>query len=1367
METAKLKKFAQFARRSLMEQVSAKLKQVLADNSPARRENTKAISQLEKAVRKHGKEQVIERVAYTLFNRFCALRFMDVNRYTRIGVISPAEGQFQPEILAEAKMGHIDENMVSEKIRQQVFALLDGKSPSHDPQGEAYRLLLVAACNSWHRAMSFLFEQINDYTELLMPDDLLSGNSILAHIREAMTPDVCYQPSVVSRQPSVLSHQPSAISNQKKRAEGCGLKADGSAAGGGVEVIGWLYQFYISEKKDAVFAGLKKNKKITPENIPAATQLFTPHWIVCYMVENSLGRLWMLNRPNSRLIERMEYYIKPEQPETDFLRINKPEEIKFCDPACGSGHILAYAFDLFYAMYEEEGYEPAEIPGKILTHNLYGIEIDDRAGALAAFALTMKARTRHRRFFRKPVTPNICVLKNVQFDDKEINEYMDFIGRDLFTAPLQTTLRQFEEANNFGSLIRPDVTDVAGLLKILESKNIEEHMFLSQPHQKVLQVLQQADYLSPKYDVVAANPPYMGKRSMNGRLQMIAKDFYQRSKTDLFAMFIERNLDLAKDSAYVAMITMQSWMFLSTFENLRTNILSNSSIVSMAHLGARAFDSIGGEVVSTTAFICKKIADREYKGTYLRLVDGEDEQEKSNQLKELKRRPYLASSQDFDPIPGCPIAYWISEKVRNAFAQGTPFGDVGFPKVGMQTSNNDKYLRLWPEVSFHEVKDEEMPPKWIKYLKGGAFRRWYGNLDYLLRYNKDPQFIKQQPNATVLPETKLKEAKCTWTDLTSGPFNARYAPDDTFHDISGHCFYPPRSKQMALLAYSNTRLFDYFLSIINASFHFQVGDVAKIPVLEVNPIAFNFVSTLVSLSKEDWDSYETSWDFTSLSLLNPDYHQPTLKATYQNLRSHWREMTLEMQRLEEENNRIFIHAYGLQDDLTEDVALKEITLTCNPHYRYGNDKSEEELEALLLADTMRELISYAVGCMFGRYALDKPGLILANHGETLADFVRKVGSGEWEVGRKAVESGKWVVGREDPELSTTHYPLSTDPLPTGANGESDNGNSKKLQTTDRLAKGNGFSGTGLSSDQAVSKRRTVRADESGSPVSGFHTIQHSGRAGQKVDGRVSEFLVDCERFKSRDGDPNPACPTLELCNERNSTKNSGTFGRSKPLAVRADEQPEITPHCPLSTIHFLPDEDNVIPLLDADWFSDDITERFKQFLRVTFGEEHYEENLTFIEQGLNIKGKRSYTIRDYFLGEFYSDHVRRYKKRPIYWLFSSPKGSFNALIYMHRYQPYTASTVLSYLRDFKNEKLRAHKNQLEAVNISADASKKEKTKAVKEIEKVNKIVTELETYERDILYPLATKQVEIDLDDGVKANYPKFGAALKKIPGLS
>jgi type II restriction/modification system DNA methylase subunit YeeA len=1178
METAKLKKFAQFARRSLMEQVSAKLKQVLADNSPARRENTKAISQLENAVKEFGKEQVIERVAYTWFNRFCALRFMDVNRYTRIGIVSPAEGQFQPEILAEAKMGHIDENMVNDKIRHQVFALLDGKSPSHDPQGEAYRLLLVAACNSWHRAMSFLFEEINDYTELLMPDDLLSGNSILAHTREAMTPDVCE----------------------------------------GVEVIGWLYQFYISEKKDAVFAGLKKNKKITPENIPAATQLFTPHWIVRYLVENSLGRLWMLNRPHSRLIEKMDYYIKPEQPETDFLHINKPEEIKFCDPACGSGHILAYAFDLFYAMYEEEGYEPAEIPGKILTHNLYGIEIDERAGALAAFALTMKARTRHRRFFRKPVTPNICVLKNVQFDDKEINEYMDYIGRDLFTSPLQTTLRQFEEADNFGSLIRPDVTDVAGLMKILESKNIEEHMFLSQPHRKVLQVLHQADYLSPKYHVVATNPPYMGGKGMNGRLGVWARDNYMSSKSDLFAMFIERNLDLALEHGSVAMITMQSWMFLSSFESFRGKILGQNTIISMAHLGARAFDSIGGEVVSTTAFVLENSNRLDYKGAYLRLVTGNSETEKNDSILEAIKNPncgwfYRTSAADFKKIPGSPFDYWLGANLIEIFNKDNLAEKYSIGS-GLSTSNNERFVRfLWEvnrnDIAYNVKSCEECKfksEKWFFFQKGGEFRKWYGNLLHVVNWRNDGEEIKQWvTNNPKDPDTIHWSRRIfnielyfrrglIWSTISSGLISFRLSDHGSMiSNAAGGIFGFETETELFMVAGAlNSKVWTTIIGVLNPTVNYSAGIIQKAPLPEFNWDKDN--QNVFKIAIADWDAFEIARDFNSLPLLNSNYRQPSLKATYLKLRAHWQEMTFEMQRLEEENNRIFIEAYGLQDELTPDVPLKEITLTCNPHYRYGGNKNDEELEAMLLADSMRELISYAVGCMFGRYSLDKEGLILANQGETIEDYLKQI--------------------------------------------------------------------------------------------------------------------------------PEPS---------------------------------------------FTPDEDNVIPLLDADWFSDDITERFKQFLRTTFGEEHYEDNLTFIEQALNIKGKRSYTLRDYFLGEFYSDHVRRYKKRPIYWLFSSPKGSFNALIYMHRYQPYTASTVLSYLRDFKNEKLRAHKHQLEAVSISASASKSEKARALKEIEKVNKIITELEAYERDILYPLATKQVEIDLDDGVKVNYPKFGTALKKIPGLT
>ena len=532
--------------------------------------------------------------------------------------------------------------------------------------------------------------------------------------------------------------------------------------------------------------------------------------------------------------------------------------------------------------------------------------------------------------------------------------------------------------------------------------------------------------------------------------------------------------------------------------------------------------------------------------------------------------------------------------------------------------------------------------------------------------------------------------------------------------------------------------------------HFQVGNISALPV---NDDALRAetrqVSEAILISQEDWNFYETAWDFTGLPLINPDYRQPTLKATYQKLRTHWLEMTLEMQRLEEENNRIFIEAYGLQDELTPEVPLSEITLTCNPLYRYGktaveseecqvesNDNSplptshfplNEALEARLVADTMREFISYAVGCMFGRYSLDKPGLILANQGETLADFVRKVCSGECVVDSK---------------------------------GEN-NGNSQELQGINRLAEGNESGGTGLSGNQTISQGRIVRADESGRTVSSFHSAQYSGRPGQKIDSGVSEFFVHCERFKNRAGNPNPACPALEICNERYSTVNSPSIRGSESTFGRADEQSEVTTHCPLSTIHFIPDDDNVIPMLDGDWFTDDITERFYKFLRVTFGEEHYEENLEFIEQAI---GK---PVRKYFLKDFYTDHVKRYKKRPIYWLFSSPKGSFNALIYMHRYRPDTVSVVLNdYLREFR-AKLAAEKNRLEAISISAGASQGEKSKALKAIEKITGIISELEEYEREVLYPLATEQAEIDLDDGVKVNYKKLGKALKKIAGLS
>lgn len=1157
MNTGALKKFAQVARRQLREQVAIKLKKVLSTDSAELREKAKALADLKQRITATSKEAVVDQVAYTWFNRFCALRYMDVNGYTHIGVVSPAAGNVQPEILLEAKQGVIDDRYDTGLDRQKVFDLLSGKLLSSDPQQEAYRLLLVAVCNSYHASMPFLFERIADYTELLMPDDLLSEASILTTVRNTLDEETCQD----------------------------------------VEVIGWLYQFYISEKKDEVFDGLKKNKKITPENIPAATQLFTPHWIVRYLVENSLGRLWLLNRPGSKLIEQMDYYIKPEHAEMDFLRIGKPEEIKICDPACGSGHMLTYAFDLLYTIYEEEGYEPAEIPEKILTNNLYGIEIDERAGELAAFALTMKARSKQRRFFSKGVKPNICVLENVHFDGNELKDYMDFVGRDLFTAPLQTTLRQFEEADNFGSLIRPDVTDVDGMLRILESKNVSGQLFISMTHQKVLQALRQADYLSPKYHVVIANPPYMNSGGMNGLLKKWLADYYSNAKADLMTAFMERAQTLTQPNSFWGMINLPSWMFLGSFEKMRKTFLECNSIASLIHLGRGVFGSDFGSV----AFVVKNCPPTTLtSGIYRRLFEKHVHVRNVSEIEQLFLNRtyghYCILQRDLLEIPGNPISYWVSSNQLSLF-RGESFADKCYAGFGIKTGNNDVFMRFWSEVSHRNIDfscDGKMfENRWYPCASGGAFRKWYGNQDLVVDYQHEgrhiEQYAKMNGNSFGFNGKKFYFRKSiTWPKLTAGASSFRATPTGHIFDGVGlSAFFDSDTDYNNAILCLNSKIIAELLPLIAPTLSLTSGDFLKLPFLHAEKQQISLAEKVISHGKADWNSYETSWDFTNLPLLNPDNCQSTLKATYQKLRAHWREMTMEMQRLEQENNRIFIDAYGLQDELDEKVDLSEITLSCNPHYRYGNDKSEDELEALLLADAVRELISYAVGCMFGRYALDKPGLILANQGETIEDYLR---------------------------------------------------------------------------------------------------------------------LVPEPRFSA--------------------------------------------------------DDDNVIPMLDGDWFTDDIADRFRKFLRVTFGEEHFEENLSFIEEAI---GK---DIRKYFLRDFYNDHIKRYKKRPIYWMFSSPKGSFNALIYMHRYRPDTVSVVLNdYLREFRT-KLEARKSHLEQVSISVSASQREKTQALKEIDQLRKTIEELEDYERDILYPLASKRIEIDLDDGVKVNYPKFGEALKRIPGL-
>ena len=593
MNLSALERFAREARTTLCGIVKDKIERALPEQSAPRRDHRLAVERLERELKARGPESVVEEAAYTWFNRFCAFRFMDANRYTSIMVVSPVAGATQPEMLAEARNGVFDDGLgLDVEEKQRVKAILAGAVPSADPFGEAYRLLFVATCNAWRRTMPFLFREIDDWTEILMPDDLLSENSILTKVREAMTDADCQE---------------------------------------GVEIIGWLYQFYIAEKKDAIYENLKRNVKITPENIPAATQLFTPDWIVKYLVQNSLGRLWLTLHPDSMIRDAMEYFV-PDDPQAAPLKvpegIRAPEDLKVCDPCCGSAHMLVCAFDLLYLIYEEAGYEAKVIPGLILTKNLYGIELDPRAAALSSFALVMKARAKNRRFFSEKVLPRICCLRNVSFDPGELNEYRKTVGDDLFSLPVLDTLSQFHDAENLGSLIRPEIADAESALRIVDDVRIDGRLDLHAIHQKVLTVLSEADYLTQKYHVVITNPPYMGGKGMNAQLKAFAEEKFPNSKSDLFAMFIERCCALAVPHGYVSMVTMQSWMFLSSFEKLREWLLDKKTILSMAHIGARGFDTIGGEVVSTTAFVLANAHLQNYKGGFVRLVDGVGEAEK-------------------------------------------------------------------------------------------------------------------------------------------------------------------------------------------------------------------------------------------------------------------------------------------------------------------------------------------------------------------------------------------------------------------------------------------------------------------------------------------------------------------------------------------------------------------------------------------------------------------------------------------------------------------------------------------------------------------------------------------------------------------
>jgi hypothetical protein len=1149
METAPLKSFATWARTALLREVTARIAAVLAPGSSERVEQAKAVAALEKAVYAAGGEDkgrvaVADKVAYTWFNRIIALRFMDANGYTGTGVVSPQAGVEvgQPEILAEAKRGVIDTQVVSDATGKTVAALLDGTRASGDPQREAYALLLEAYCNHWHKAMPFMFEREGDFTELLIPANLLADDSVLNRSVKVLTEDVCKD----------------------------------------VEVIGWLYQFYISERKDEVFAGFKNNRKAGADEIPAATQLFTPHWIVRYLIENSLGRLWMLNRPNSGLARQMDYYISPVDEETDFVKVAKPEELKVIDPACGSGHMLTYAFDLLYAIYGEEGYGPSEIPGLILTHNLYGTEIDPRAGALAAFALTMKARGKQRTFFNKQVEPNICVIDPISFSPDELDFLVTEDGEE---HAEQSFWNQFAEADTLGSLIKPDPDLTLRLARHLDTLDDGGDMLRADLLEWAALVVRQATYLSRRYHVVVANPPYMGNKSMGAELAAFGKDAYPLSKSDLYAMFLERSLGLAHTSGYAALVAMQSWMFLSTYANLRESVFADGTIATLAHLGPGAFDTISGEIVQTAAVVLERGARPRQRGVFFDVTSGRNEAIKSSTLRslvagEVPTGMYELDVFDLSKVPGRPVAYWLSVAARALFSEHEPLGQALHITGGMTTGDNERFLRRWFEVSqgrcCHSARSAsdavESRRRWFPYNKGGGARSWFGNRDFYVNWEGDGREILATGRATPRSRARYFQESLTYSATGSTSLSIRYSDPGFLFDAKGSSCFSDGGGLLASLGYLASSTASYLLRALNPTIEFQTGDLSRLPNVRAGDE--ETVKRLVDLAREDEARQEACWDFSASPIVRSGPGR--LQDIEADLFEEAEVRTEEFRRLAVENNEAVASATGLAGEVDTSVSLSQVTLDANPVYRFGGGRSQAIYRELSRTAAIEDLVSYAVGCMFGRYSLDERGLILADQGATLQDYLAKV------------------------------------PSPT-----------------------------------------------------------------------------------------------------------------------------------------FVPDADNVVPIVDGDWFEDDIVERFRQFLRAAFGSQHFEENLRFVTESLGVKN-----LRDYFVKSFYKDHIQRYKKRPIYWLFSSPQGSFNALIYMHRYTQSTVSTVLNeYLREFQGK-------------IKASLEHTERSNNAKEADRFRKILLELDEYEHDVLYPLASQNIAIDLDDGVKTNYPRFGAALKKIPGL-
>ena len=1144
-----IKKFATQARRELISRVSQRaLKYGISDkevgNPNVDSVNGHLLSSLEKKqraalivqIKEKGYEQVMEEVAYTWFNRFSALRFMEVNGYLpiRVRVFTDENNAFKPQILTEAIHMELDG-----LDREKVYAYKEAND-----NDELYKYLLITQCNALNSVLPGMFQKIADYTELLFPDNLLREGSVVQQMIE-LIPEEDWKDQV--------------------------------------QIIGWLYQYYNSEKKDTVFAALKQNVKITKENIPAATQLFTPDWIVRYMVENSLGRLWVEGHPNDELKSHWKYYLEEAEQEpavqAQLAEIRKeyaaltPDQLKVIDPCSGSGHILAYMFDVLMQIYESYGYTTREAVASIVENNLYGLDIDDRATQLAYFSVMMKACQYDKRFLRRKVQPHVYAIVESNHVDPNVVDYF-CNGDSKLKEAMETIITELHDAKEYGSIITVSQQDWDALHDRFEEIQNENVMSIyTDAALELRTMVKVAEALAKKYDVVVTNPPYMGSSGMSEKLSNYVKKNYPDSKSDLFAVFIEHGNEMVEKDSFNCMVTMQSWMFLASFEKMRTKTLQTTTITNLMHME----NMVMGIAFGTAVTIFQKNIIKGYKGTYnqIKLRDIECDMPKLFPIQ--GNRFAQVSANNFFKIPGSPIAYWVSDKFVDAFANKT-IGDVAKPRPGLSTGCNDLFIRQWYEIKLERInfcatsiEDAlKSKKKWFPYNKGGEFRKWYGNNDYVVNWENDGFLIRHFKNekgkVRSRPQnTQFYFREClSWSLITSGMASFRYKNPGFIFDISGmSCFSDKNVKY--LLALCNSSVAMAVLAVLAPTMNFQAGNIANIPVVESKEQKQNvekIVQENIAISKIDWDAFETSWDFSHSPLLR---QVPTIAEAFCQWQTECDDRFNQLKANEEELNRIFIDIYGLQNELTPEIEDKYVTVR----------KAD-------LGRDIRSFISYAVGCMFGRYSLDVDGLAYAG--------------GEW----------------------------------------------------------------------------------------------------------------DTSKYRS-----------------------------------------------------FAADRDNIIPISDDEYFEDDIVGRFVEFIKTVYGADTLDENLKFIADALGGKGQPKEVIRNYFINDFYKDHCKMYKKRPIYWLFDSgKKNGFKCLIYMHRYQPDTIARIRT---DYVHEQQARYRTAIaDLENRMAGASTSERVKLNKQLKKLNDQASEIHTYEEKI-HHLADQMIAINLDDGVKVNYAKFQDVLAKI----